>query len=56
MSLGALMAAIERDFPVVYVEALNYKFTPSVDTHRFSDDKLVHLWLKGEAYGETVAR
>lgn len=56
LSLGALMAAIERDFPVVYVEALNYKFTPSVDSHRFSDEKLVHLWLKGEAYGETAAK
>jgi len=55
LSLGALMAAIERDFPVVYVEALNYKFTPGVEIQKFSDDRLVHLWLKGEAYGQTVA-
>jgi hypothetical protein len=37
------------------VEALNYKFTPGVDAQRFSDEKLVHLWLKGEAYGEKIA-
>ena len=55
LSIGALMAAIERDFPVVCVEALNYKFTPGVDAQRFSDEKLVHLWLKGEAYGEKIA-
>lgn len=55
LSLGALMAAIERDFPVVYVEALNYKFTPGDGIQEFTGDKLVHLWLKGEAYGETAA-
>ncbi len=53
LSLGALMAAIERDFPVVYVEALNYRFTPAVSP-TFSDEMLVHLWLKGEAYDETL--
>jgi hypothetical protein len=52
LSLGALMAAIERDFPVVYVEALNYKYKPRAEVHQFSDEKLVHLWLKGEAYGK----
>ena len=55
LSLGALMAAIERDFPVVYVEALNYNFTAGVATQDFTGEKLVHLWLKGEAYGETNA-
>lgn len=51
LSLGALMAAIERDFPVVYVEALNYKFKPSAANQSFAADRLVHLWLEGEAYG-----
>jgi len=53
LSLGALMASIERDFPVVYVEALTYKFTPGLEVQSFSDKKLVHLWLKGEAYENT---
>ncbi|AFL89325.1 hypothetical protein Terro_3094 [Terriglobus roseus DSM 18391] len=56
LSLGALMAAIERDFPVVYVEALNYKFTPSVANQEFAGDRLVHLWLEGEAYGAANAK
>jgi len=51
LSLGSLMAAIERDFPVVYVEALNYKFTPTVANHDSAGTRLVHLWLAGEAYG-----
>lgn len=56
LSLGALMAAIERDFPVVYVEALNYQFTPSVPNQDFPGDRLVHLWLEGEAYGAATTQ
>ena len=50
LSFGALMAAMERDFPVMYVEALDYQ----VDEARLDRDgdrgEIVHLWLKGEAY------
>jgi hypothetical protein len=49
MSLGAMMAAIDRDFPVLYVEALDFK----VDLDRLADrqlGELVHIWLHGEAY------
>lgn len=49
-SLGALMAALERDFPVMYVETLAYTSTPSVG----SGGELVHVWLHGEAYGQAV--
>jgi len=50
LSLGALMAALERDFPVMYVETLAYTSTPSVG----SGGELVHVWLHGEAYGQAV--
>lgn len=50
LSFGALMAAIERDFPVIYVEAVDYE----IDEHRVGSEaargEIVHLWLKGEAY------
>lgn len=49
-SLGALMAALERDFPVMYVETLTYTSTPS----KRADGDLVHVWLHGEAYGHAV--
>jgi len=52
LSLGALLAALERDFPVVYVEALEYKVDfATLDRQRTEPGILVHLWLKGEAYG-----
>lgn len=51
LAIGALMAAIERQFPVVYVEALGYQ----VDWRRVEQitvDKVTtaHIWLYGEAY------
>jgi len=49
-SLGALMAALERDFPVMYVETLTYTSIPAVGT----GGELVHVWLHGEAYGHAV--
>jgi hypothetical protein len=50
LSLGALMAAVERDFPVVYAEAVAYKMTaPTVCR---SDFPILHLWLQGQAYEE----
>ena len=53
LSLGALMAALERDFTVMYVEAIGFE----VDFNRLDARELgpagefVHLWLHGEAYG-----
>lgn len=49
-NLGALMAALERDFPVMYVETLSYTSTPS----KSAEGELVHVWLHGEAYGHAV--
>ncbi len=49
--LGSLMAALERDFPVVYMEATGYHFEM---TEPAANDAppgtLIHIWLKGEAY------
>lgn len=47
MALGALLAALDRDLPIVYVEAQRYKMAhdPAVEPYG-----LVHLWLTGQAY------
>lgn len=51
LSIGALMAAIDRGFPVVYVEALEYSVDfEQLDVTRNAPGPLVHLWLQGEAY------
>ena len=52
LAVGALMAAIERDFPVVYVESTGY----SVDWDRIesiqkdSAGEIIHVWLDGDVY------
>jgi hypothetical protein len=50
LALGCLMAAAERNFPVLYVEAVGYK----VDSERLAGytppGELVHVWLAGEPY------
>src|SRR5207237_5078860 len=49
MALGALLAALERDLPVAYLEAVGYNFSDS----RPADQPppfLVHIWLEGEVY------
>jgi len=51
LSLGGLMAAIERDLPVMYVEALSYAAEIEVDEEAsYSVADVVHVWLFGEAY------
>lgn len=50
LAIGALMASLEREFPVVYVEALNYM----VDWGKINvlnvNKQYAHVWLHGEAY------
>lgn len=48
MALGALLAALERDLPVVYVEAQRYTITAMPNVA--GPFGLIHLWLTGEAY------
>lgn len=57
VALGALMAAIERDLPVVYVEALKYD-APAKEREKPSmgaEGELLHVWLHGEAYPPSQA-
>ena len=50
-SMGVLMAALERGFPVMYVEALSYDVDWSkIDVVDTNATEFVHIWLKGEAY------
>lgn len=58
LAVGALMAALDRDFTIMYVEALSY----SVDLAKVNEARaaqpgdLVHVWLHGEAYGITGSK
>ena len=49
MALGALMAALERDLPVAYLESIGYEFEASVPETIDRPD-LIHVWLEGEVY------
>lgn len=52
LAMGVLMAAVERDFPVVYVEPLGFSVSPDVLKGWSSErGRLAHVWLSGEAYG-----
>ncbi|MEI6828120.1 MAG: hypothetical protein WCK54_21215 [Desulfuromonadales bacterium] len=51
LAIGALMAALERKFPIVYVEALEYSVDwEKVDLLQIDTSKKAHIWLYGEAY------
>lgn len=49
MAIGALLAAMERNLPVAYLEAIGYDIK-SGPPQGPEDHKLVHLWLEGDAY------
>ena len=49
MALGALMAAIECDLPVAYVEPAGYEVTTE-GTPDVRQSELIHIWLEGEVY------
>lgn len=57
MAIGALMAALEREFTVMTVEALDY----AVDVVRLraavagAASEFVHVWLRGDAYADHSA-
>jgi hypothetical protein len=51
LAIGALMAALERDFPVANVEAIAYSVDfNKIDAGRSESGEVVHVWLYGEAY------
>ena len=48
VALGALMAALERSLPVIYVEALEYTVRTNAPLAEPAGE-LLHVWLHGEA-------
>ena len=49
IALGTLMAALERDFPVAYLESIGYDLGSSVPKE-IDQPYLIHLWLEGDVY------
>jgi hypothetical protein len=47
LALGALMAALERDLPVAYLEAIAYEMGPVAAP---ASPQFLHLWLAGDIY------
>ena len=48
MALGALLAALERDLPVAYLEAIGYEIESSTAGEEPVD--VIHIWLEGDVY------
>lgn len=52
IAVGTMMAAIEHDLSVQYVETLRYEFEPSASNESVAPpDMAVHVWLHGHVYG-----
>ena len=49
MALGALMAALERNLPVVYLESIGYELNATVP-EEIDQSNLIHIWLEGDVY------
>lgn len=49
MALGALLAALERDLPVVYLEDFSYEIHGSL-SEQLPSPELMHVWLEGTPY------
>ncbi len=49
MALGALLAALERDLPVVYLEDFSYELHGNLD-EQLPPPELMHVWLEGTPY------
>ncbi|MCF8146166.1 MAG: hypothetical protein K9N21_19840 [Deltaproteobacteria bacterium] len=58
LAVGALMAALERDFTIMYVETLSYSvnFAHLDAVWGAQTAELVHVWLSGEAYAPHGSR
>lgn len=51
MATGALMAAIEHDLTVQYLETVRYEYDGAAHTEDDPPDMMVHVLLSGPAYG-----
>ena len=53
LALGAVMAAIERDLPVLYVESIAYNVDwNQIELESANQVDLLHLWLAGKPYSK----
>ena len=43
------MAALDRDFPVAYVESIDYDVKPETIEWMKPQGEIVHVWLRGGA-------
>ena len=50
MALGGLLAALERDLPIAYLESMGYDNILSDQTINDVDSKFFHIWLEGDIY------
>ena len=51
LALGSLLAALERPFPVAYLESVSYSLNGSAAAEQAKPQwPIVHLWLAGDAY------
>ena len=52
LAIGSLMAAYERNFPVVYVESTGYRVDRAdIDScRRQQTGEIIHIWLAGDVY------
>ena len=50
-AVGALMAAIEHDLSVQYLETVRYEFNPATIDYGPLDEMIAHILLSGPAYG-----
>jgi hypothetical protein len=55
MAAGAMMAAIEHDLTVQYVETLRYDFEQQIGPLLSGADLMVHVWLCGPIYAGYAA-
>lgn len=49
MALGALMAALERELPVAYLESISHELADGVPGPG-AKANLIHIWLEGDVY------
>jgi hypothetical protein len=57
LGLGALMAAIERDFPILHVEAVGFT-ADAASLREYTEERgtFAHVWLAGEPYSSRPDR
>jgi hypothetical protein len=50
LALGALLAALERNFPVAYLESIGYALPAHLPAKSPPAWPIAHIWLTGDAY------